>query len=728
MSYRFDDEVIARLFKEVCTKIQKNQLKEVNFSGTMLTSDQIKILCEILSKNKTVTSLIITKLDLIEKNGLETGGIKYISELLLKNKTITSLTLSNNNLTDENIQSLASALFKNDTLTELNLQSNKIREGISYLAEMLLKNRTIQTLRLDNNLLGFNPKTSKVVSELLSNNKTLTRLYLGSNNFFNKDVELFCDALQKNRSLTFLDLSENPLVNSRVLKHVEELFSKNDTLINFNLISNQTGQITKNPITTLAQSTINQAQTKKKQRIFIYFLLDWFSKRKVRSNEILEKVLSFLGYEFDSIQNTINFYNEMHGEEYNSNDSVVNIVKHCKGTHFSFANRGFNNSRMIRLAKELSEIETIESINLNKNEFGLIGLCALMGTLENKKMKSLELANNKLSSFHLPPKQPASFPFSLVALNLEGNRLKPEIVTWLVRGLFPLLWLEELNLRDNNVGDANFGFLGTVIAQNENLKFLNLRNCNLSSNSNFFKCIKDILVFNKRLRTLSLAENNFDADQINQVVYALAKNNSLTSIYLQGNTMHFNVEVFKNMIFENTSLLYIQYPAPDIATFVAMGLKKTEIEKRMVLEEYNRNRERDILIRRREKELLLIKLFRKNKITGLLLKHLLEYAAIDVDRFNDVMNKFDSIFVKIENEKRQTHSLKKQKQNCLLLKKQREEAAMLHEIEAIRKAREIEGDLSREEIFEAFDRLEGKRTASLKKGKTTNKNDKCLVQ
>jgi Ran GTPase-activating protein (RanGAP) involved in mRNA processing and transport len=143
-------------------------------------------------------------------NDLGIGGTECLgSGLLAMNTTITALDLSSNNIKDAGAAGLCVRIQTNSTLASLKLRQNHI-QLITTLAALL----EISLIYLDLSMNVFLPYSLHHdidnAAVALSANSCLQTLIL-SGNQLTSDAISIANALQHNRALTFLDLSQNQM-------------------------------------------------------------------------------------------------------------------------------------------------------------------------------------------------------------------------------------------------------------------------------------------------------------------------------------------------------------------------------------------------------------------------------------------------------------------------------------------------------------------------------------
>ena len=121
-----------------------NQLKELYFWNTKLTSNLLSSLTAAVSINTSLERLQLWSVEINEDD------VGRISKLLTVNKTLQRLDLRDCGISDSGVQSLSSSLLHNDTLIELELRRNQFTSaGIQYLFHLLTTNNTIKRLYID---------------------------------------------------------------------------------------------------------------------------------------------------------------------------------------------------------------------------------------------------------------------------------------------------------------------------------------------------------------------------------------------------------------------------------------------------------------------------------------------------------------------------------------------------------------------------------------------------
>jgi hypothetical protein len=133
--YSLDDEMLEELLLGL--KGNSN-ITEISLEyNCLITYEGIKVLCEFLKDNKSVTILDLGGIF------LNTKSINEIAELLKNNNTLTNLYLGGCGLNDETIQILTDALIVNTTLTHFFIHGNNLNTASGKLFYSAIEKRGV---------------------------------------------------------------------------------------------------------------------------------------------------------------------------------------------------------------------------------------------------------------------------------------------------------------------------------------------------------------------------------------------------------------------------------------------------------------------------------------------------------------------------------------------------------------------------------------------------------
>lgn len=170
------DNDISIITKQV---IINKQCRELCLCGNKITSQGALILSLKLSNNSTLKGLDLSY------NSIGDGGVHPISEILQPNhsSSLKILILNKNGISNDGIRYLSEMLQTNQTITKLSLSDNEIgNEGVKTLANVLsYSNRTLKVLILSFNLF-ITDSCIDYIRSMFEHNQTLKRLSINDCN------------------------------------------------------------------------------------------------------------------------------------------------------------------------------------------------------------------------------------------------------------------------------------------------------------------------------------------------------------------------------------------------------------------------------------------------------------------------------------------------------------------------------------------------------------------
>lgn len=161
-------------------------------------------------------------------NELTALGVSMLALGLMNNKALTSLDLSFNKITDFGVWSLTQ-VFHPDRCSSIRIlylsKTGITNQGVVYLAEMLKTNQSITELWLSNNEIG-NEGVESLASVLADENRTLKFLSLSTNRLITDQcLDAVISILDKNSTLKKLWIKDCQLMNEgkeRLKTHFHE--------------------------------------------------------------------------------------------------------------------------------------------------------------------------------------------------------------------------------------------------------------------------------------------------------------------------------------------------------------------------------------------------------------------------------------------------------------------------------------------------------------------------
>jgi len=220
---------ILRAIKNYNTSIDT-----LGFDETNLTDIGCGVIEKLLSKNKTLTSLNISK------NKITESGFKHIFEgIKQNNSTITELNLSNNQIGTKQINKFIKWLAINNTnIIKLNIASTGLSSSSgSEMQKLLVSNGChIRCFDISYNNLG-NSGTKNVIKGVVHNH-TVQELTLSANKINFSGITELCQVLELSASCIKLYLRYCEL-SSKSLMRIGKMLEENNTLTTLDLSMNE---------------------------------------------------------------------------------------------------------------------------------------------------------------------------------------------------------------------------------------------------------------------------------------------------------------------------------------------------------------------------------------------------------------------------------------------------------------------------------------------------------
>ena len=190
----------------IIKNLNKCIVKELHIKNTPLDSTCISTLAEILSENEKLKLLYLHSIPLTDDSNIK----EVIDVLFYKNTTLESLRLcSVTGITDEDIIHLSDMISNNSTLTTLQISDCNITDKyVKDISEGLAKNQTLTILSLSANPTITSASTDTIV-ELIKTTKSLTVLYINDHiSFKDDDIKTICTALTKESTIQKLYIAK----------------------------------------------------------------------------------------------------------------------------------------------------------------------------------------------------------------------------------------------------------------------------------------------------------------------------------------------------------------------------------------------------------------------------------------------------------------------------------------------------------------------------------------
>lgn len=181
--------------------ITNSTLEHLNLCSCRLGDVGGSFIAQTLNTNRTLTILDFSGNNL----GMQTA--RDLGKVLAVNNKLRELYLGSNNLEDDSGVEIVRSLRTNTILTRISFSDNKLGERTAKeIAEVLKTNRSLTYLNISNNNLG---DSGEDIANAIKENTSLTNLYLISCQLTKESVMALANALDKNKTLTKIDISYN---------------------------------------------------------------------------------------------------------------------------------------------------------------------------------------------------------------------------------------------------------------------------------------------------------------------------------------------------------------------------------------------------------------------------------------------------------------------------------------------------------------------------------------
>ena len=173
-----------------------------------------------LQTNNHITCLDMSAVDGIDRNRIGSPGCKAMADMLYLNQVISHLNVSMCGITSDGCKYLGKALAQNTSLMYLDMSSNRF--GSKGAIALFTPNKSfgsIETLNLSRNMIG--DEAADIIAKRMKQSKTLRCLDLSFNIFTSNFLKYINDAYEGGSRVAILSLASNKIIgNWDYLTHV----------------------------------------------------------------------------------------------------------------------------------------------------------------------------------------------------------------------------------------------------------------------------------------------------------------------------------------------------------------------------------------------------------------------------------------------------------------------------------------------------------------------------
>ena len=233
---KIGDHGISILHQYICgDEANKQAVAEINLNSNNLTQTSSHILGDIIGCLQPHTlylhdnlvkdiSTEITTTSTVKVLGMRQNGImaKETTAMMI---CLEELVIPQNQLGDYGVELLSEGISNSKTLRVLNICMNNIGPlGTIAIANALTSNSSLKELHMDHNEVGQGG--AMAITEAITNNKTLKRLSLVDDTMDEVSALIIIKALHYNNTFTVLNLSYRLQLNSSIKKEVIKINSR----------------------------------------------------------------------------------------------------------------------------------------------------------------------------------------------------------------------------------------------------------------------------------------------------------------------------------------------------------------------------------------------------------------------------------------------------------------------------------------------------------------------
>ena len=189
------DHGMSILHQYLCgDKANKQEITKINLSGNDLTGASSHLIADIISHLQPHTLML-------QHNNIT--NVRDISTAVITTSTVKVLDMYYNDLTAQEAVAISDMMI---CLEELNIRCNKFGDhGAELLSEGITNTKTLRVLEISDNNIG--PLGTTAIANALSNNTSLEELYMGDNTIGQDGAIALSNAIANNKKLIILSLS-----------------------------------------------------------------------------------------------------------------------------------------------------------------------------------------------------------------------------------------------------------------------------------------------------------------------------------------------------------------------------------------------------------------------------------------------------------------------------------------------------------------------------------------
>ena len=571
LSYNSDLEVLnlnrnnlkAAGVTKVAKALRTTVLRQLEMERNKATKEAADDIAAVLAHS--------TNLQVLNLNGnmLETAGSK-IANSLQSVLTLTKLHLSDNNITDEAADDIATILSHSNNLEVLTLNTNNFKisgvikiinalqmstlkqfemernqatkESADNIATVLSHNTNLQVLNLNGNMLES--AGISIITNSLKAVSALTELYLSDNNITEKAADDIVTVLSHSNKLKVLNLNRNDLKATGIIKIAKAL--QMCTLQQLEIEGNNATKKAANDIAAVISRNTN------------------LQVLNLNDNNLQAQGIQLIATALQSTSSLTHLYvsnNNITKEAASSVAQALLSIPNLQLLHLNGNNLG--TMGVIKIAESLQNISTLKKLQLNNNGVTDVAAGSIAELLShNNCIQELALGDNcfqckgimkiakalkivtgltclKINNCNITDRAAEDIAnallhnTSLQVLDLSGNNLGEGIIE-ITKNMRHINTLQQLSLCRNNISEAVAGDIADILTNNTDLQVLDLNDNNLDRG--IIKILNGMQNISM-LQQLGLSNNNITKEVASNLATVLSHNNQLQILNLNGNIL-----------------------------------------------------------------------------------------------------------------------------------------------------------------------------------------------
>ena len=575
--YCAKSEYLRDVVIDNCYFDNKNGLREIINALSNKSSLVTIQLFNITIMEESIEALASTIRSDINLQALQLCNIKFHGRIekvinAIENKTtLKEISITNNNLSTNVSDRLATALQSNDSLIRLNLADNNLKASAIIILQCV--SMIISQLHLLNLEGNYMPKEAgEALESVILNNPDLEILILKNNNLGDGALKV-ARALKSLTSLKTLDLGNNNLPGN-IMNELSRIFISNKCLKRLSLCNNNLKSsilcvlkslssvskleyldIQGNQITAEAGELLSSVIQKNTVINTLLLGNNNIGKGMMQIAKALQQITSLKVLDLGK--------SNIHKETCNELALAIDSNRHLE--NLSLQDNALCSS-VTTVLQRLSKLSSLETLDLQGNQLNENTAELLASVISNNNvLKSLNLCNNSIGKGALQIAKALRHITSLRLLNLGDNMLIKEVCNELayaikcninieslylhdnklqsfalviLQSLSTITTLRVLNMNNNQIGEKGGDALASVIKSNTGLKELYFSGNNLQ---------RSVIKISKALQTIStiesldLSNNNLTNEVGIELAAAIQSNSFLKQLHLQNNNLQSSI-------------------------------------------------------------------------------------------------------------------------------------------------------------------------------------------